>query len=136
MGVAVFDRCASEAEDLVGGLLGGVSLWGAAGVEAGDDRGVEYVVVQAAEAEVRQRTEADGAQVGQDMAVAARRRSWITNTAVTNTAVTNTTVTNTTSTNTTVTNTTSTSATALPELLRLTGPGIHEQMEAPPASWC
>jgi hypothetical protein len=39
-------------------------------VEAGDDHGVAYVVVQAAEAEVREGPEAGGAQVGQDVVVA------------------------------------------------------------------
>ncbi|OBQ54348.1 hypothetical protein A4U61_00650 [Streptomyces sp. H-KF8] len=43
---------------------------GAAGCEAGDDHGVAYVVVQAAEAEVREGAEAGGAQVGREAVVA------------------------------------------------------------------
>ncbi|MGW0771079.1 hypothetical protein [Streptomyces sp. NPDC002676] len=39
-------------------------------MEAGDDHGVEYVVGQAAEAEVRQCPEAGGVQVGQDVILA------------------------------------------------------------------
>lgn len=48
----------------------GGELVGAGGGEAGDDHGVANVVVQAAEAEVGQRPEAGGAQVGQDVVVA------------------------------------------------------------------
>lgn len=51
-------------------FLAGGELVSAAGVEAGDNHGVEYVVVQAAEAEVRQGPEAGGAQVGQNVVVA------------------------------------------------------------------
>ncbi|GAA0522817.1 hypothetical protein GCM10010390_26350 [Streptomyces mordarskii] len=42
-------------------------------MEAGDDHGVDDVVVQAAEAEVRECPEAGGAQVGQDVVVAGGR---------------------------------------------------------------
>ncbi|MFF9042266.1 hypothetical protein ACF090_43175 [Streptomyces sp. NPDC014892] len=63
----VFDRCPSDGEDTVGDLLAWGELVGAAGVEAGDDHGVAYVVVQAAEAEVREGAEAGGAQVRQDV---------------------------------------------------------------------
>ncbi len=79
VGEAVLDRRPSDSEDAVGFLLAGRELVGAAGVEAGDDHGVAYVVVQAAEAEVREGAEAGGAQVGQDVVVAGgragRRRS-------------------------------------------------------------
>ncbi|GAB2766403.1 hypothetical protein GCM10027072_76540 [Streptomyces bullii] len=57
----MFDRRASDGEDSVGGFCGGGELVGAAGVKAGDDHGVAYVVVQAAESEVRERPEAGGA---------------------------------------------------------------------------
>jgi hypothetical protein len=61
VGEAVLDRCPSDGEDAVGFPLAGCELVGAAGVEAGDDHGVAYVVVQAAEAEVRGGAEAGGA---------------------------------------------------------------------------
>lgn len=70
VGEAVLDRCASDGEYAVGFLLAGSELVGAAGVVAGNDHGVEYVVVQAAEAEVRQRSETGGAQVGQNVVMA------------------------------------------------------------------
>lgn len=70
VGEAVLDRCTSDGEDAVGGLLAGGELVGAAGVEASDDHGGEYVVVQAAKAQVRQGPEGGGAQVGQDVVVA------------------------------------------------------------------
>lgn len=70
VGEAVLDRCPSDGENAVSGLLAGGELVSAAGVEAGDDHRVEYVVVQAAETEVRQGPEADGAQMGQDVVVA------------------------------------------------------------------
>jgi hypothetical protein len=70
VGKTVFDRCASDGKDPVGGLLARGELVSAAGCESGDDHGVAHVVVQAAEAEVRQRPEAGGAQVGQDVVVA------------------------------------------------------------------
>ncbi|WND39930.1 hypothetical protein RI578_39120 [Streptomyces sp. BB1-1-1] len=46
-----------------------------AGGVAGEDHGVEDVVVQAAEAEVGQRPEAGGAQVGQDVVVVGGEQS-------------------------------------------------------------
>lgn len=70
VGEAVLGRCTSDGEDSVGFLLAGCELVGAAGGVAGDDHGVEDVVVQATESEVRQRPEAGGAQVGQDVVVA------------------------------------------------------------------
>ncbi|GGR34935.1 hypothetical protein GCM10015536_45610 [Streptomyces griseomycini] len=70
VGETVLDRCASDGEDAVGFLLAQGELVSAAGGVAGDDHGVEHVVVQAAEAEVGQRPEAGGAQVGQDVVVA------------------------------------------------------------------
>lgn len=70
VGESVFDRCASRGEDLIGVLLAGSELVGAAGHEAGDDHRVEHVVVQSAESEVREGTEAGGSQVGHDVVVA------------------------------------------------------------------
>lgn len=48
----------------------GGELVGVAGVDVGDDHGVEYVVVQAAKAEFREGAEAGGAQMEQDVIVA------------------------------------------------------------------
>ncbi|ANH89918.1 hypothetical protein A8713_01195 [Streptomyces sp. SAT1] len=66
----MLNRCTSDGENSVGFPLARGELVGAAGGTAGDDHGVQDVVVQAAEAEVGQRPEAGGAQVGQDVVVA------------------------------------------------------------------
>ncbi|MEU5797474.1 hypothetical protein ABZ800_28710 [Streptomyces sp. NPDC047813] len=68
---AVLDRGAPDGTDTVDFLLAWGELVGSAGGVADDDHGVEDVVVQAAEAGVGQRSEAGGAQVGQDVVVAA-----------------------------------------------------------------
>ncbi|GGL82654.1 hypothetical protein GCM10010095_79260 [Streptomyces anthocyanicus] len=56
----MLDRCASHGEDAVGGLLADGELVRAGGA-AGDDHRVEYVIVQAAQAQVRQGLKAGGA---------------------------------------------------------------------------
>ncbi|MEV7955808.1 hypothetical protein [Streptomyces sp. NPDC088141] len=70
MGEAVFGWCASGGRGAVGVLLAWGELVGAGRGEAGNDHGVTYVVVQAAEAEVRQGPEAGCAQVSRDVIVA------------------------------------------------------------------
>lgn len=70
VGEAVLDRCPSDRGEAVGFLLARGELVSAAGGVAGDNHGVEDVVVQSAEAEVSQRPGAGGAQVGQDGVVA------------------------------------------------------------------
>ncbi|GED90129.1 hypothetical protein TNCT6_72140 [Streptomyces sp. 6-11-2] len=59
VGEAVLDRCTSDGEDAAGILLAWGELVSAAGCGAGDDHGVTYVVVQAAEAEA-----GEGAETG------------------------------------------------------------------------
>ena len=70
VGEAVFDGSASGGKNPGGVLFAGGELAIAGCLEAGDDHGVAYVVVQAAKAKVRQRPETGGAQLGQDVVVA------------------------------------------------------------------
>lgn len=72
VGEAVLDWRASDGEHSVGVLLTSSQLVGTAGMEARDDHRVAHVVVQAAESEVRESTEAGGAQVGQNVIVTGR----------------------------------------------------------------
>ncbi len=57
----MFGWCASGGKDAVGVLLAWGELVGAGRGEAGIDHGVTYVVVQAAEADVREGPEAGSA---------------------------------------------------------------------------
>lgn len=66
VGEAVLDRRPSDHEDALGFLLARNELVSTAGGAASNDRGVEDVVVQAAETETDQRPEVGGAQAGQD----------------------------------------------------------------------
>lgn len=73
----MFDRRVSDGEHTVGVLLALGELMGAAGVEASDDHGVAYVVVQAAKAEVREGAKAGGPQVGGMWSWRAAVMSWV-----------------------------------------------------------